>query len=101
VPADHIVCNYAGFRTLDSIVRARKVFGQRRITVVSQRFHNERAIFRAKYAGIDAIGFDAQDVDGVHSYSSYCRDQASKMFTLPDVYVFHTRPKFLGPHVAI
>jgi SanA protein len=66
VPADRIVCDYAGFRTLDSIIRAKKVFGQSRITVVSQRFHNERAIFLAQHHGIDAIGFNAQDVTGVH-----------------------------------
>jgi vancomycin permeability regulator SanA len=101
VPADRIVCDYAGFRTLDSIIRAKKVFGQNRITVVSQRFHNERAIFLAKHQGIDAISFNAPDVTGVHSYPTDCRNQASKMFTLLDVYVFHTKPKFLGPRIAI
>jgi SanA protein len=101
VPAEHIVCDYAGFRTLDSIIRAKKVFGQNRITVVSQRFHNERAIFLAQHQGIDAIGFNAQDVNGFHSYSTDCRNQASKMFTLLDVYVFRTKPKFLGPRIAI
>jgi SanA protein len=101
VPAEHIVCDYAGFRTLDSIIRAKKVFGQNRITVVSQRFHNERAIFLAQHQGIDAIGFNAQDVNGFHSYSTDCRNQASKMFTLLDVYLFRTKPKFLGPRIAI
>ncbi len=101
VPADHIVCDYAGFRTIDSIIRAKKVFGLSRITIISQRFHNERAIFLARHQGIDAIGFDAADVGGIHSYSTYARDQASKMFTLLDVYVFHTKPKFLGPSISI
>jgi SanA protein len=45
VPADHIVCDYAGFRTIDSIIRAKKVFGLTKITVVSQKFHNERPFF--------------------------------------------------------
>lgn len=101
VPANHIFCDYAGFRTLDSIVRANKIFGQTSITIVSQQFHNERAIFLARHHGIDAIGFNAQDVGGVHSYSTYCRDQASKMFTLLDVFVFNSKPKFLGPRIAI
>ncbi len=101
VPAGHIVCDYAGFHTLDSIIRAKKVFGQRRITVVSQRFHNERAIFLARHQGIDAIGFDAQDVSGYQSFLTHCRDQASKMFTLLDVYVLRSRPKFLGPRISI
>jgi len=101
VPADHIVCDYAGFHTLDSIIRAKKVFGQNRITVVSQHFHNERAIFLARHQGIDAIAFDARDVNGYHSFLTHCRDQGSKMFTLLDVYVFSSRPKFLGPRVLI
>lgn len=101
VPADHIFCDYAGFRTVDSIIRARKIFGQTRITIVSQRFHNERALFLARHEGIDAIGFNAQDVSGVHAFSTYCRDQGSKMFALLDVYVFRTKPKFLGPPISI
>lgn len=101
VPADHIFCDYAGFHTIDSVVRANKVFGQTSITIISQRFHNERAIFLARHNGIDAIGFNAQDVGGIHSYSTYCRDQASKMVTLLDVFGFHSKPKFLGPHITI
>jgi len=101
VPADHIVCDYAGFHTLDSIIRAKKVFGQNKITIVSQHFHNERAIFLARHQGIDAIAFDAQDVNGYHSFLTHCRDQGSKMFTLLDVYVLRSRPKFLGPHIQI
>lgn len=101
VPAERIVCDYAGFHTLDSIIRAKKVFGQSRITIISQRFHNERAIFLARHLGMDAIGFDAQDVGGYHSLLTHCRDQASKMFTLLDVYVLRSRPKFLGPHIPV
>ena len=64
VPAAHLYRDYAGFRTLDSVVRAHKVFGQGRFTVISQRFHNERAIYLARAHGLDVIGFDAQDVSG-------------------------------------
>jgi SanA protein len=101
VPANHIFCDYAGFHTVDSIIRANKVFGQTSITIISQRFHNERAIFLARHHGIDAIGFNAQDVGGVHSYSTYCRDQASKMITLLDVFVLNRKPRFLGPRITI
>jgi SanA protein len=48
VPPERIYCDYAGFRTMDSIVRARKIFGQTAITVISQEFHNQRAIFIAR-----------------------------------------------------
>src|SRR5215831_4157585 len=68
IPEDRIVCDYAGFRTLDSVVRAKAVFGQDQVTVISQEFHARRAIFLAQHRGMDAIGFAAQAVD---PYSSF------------------------------
>jgi SanA protein len=50
VPSERVYCDYAGFRTMDSIVRAREIFGQAAITVISQEFHNQRAIFTAQPA---------------------------------------------------
>ena len=101
VPVDRIYCDYAGFRTLDSIVRAREVFGQPRITVISQRFHNERAIFIARRRGVDAIGVNAQDVKGVNSIRTRCREQLARVRTVLDVCVLGTRPRFMGPRVEI
>ncbi|MBQ9310836.1 MAG: YdcF family protein [Bacteroidales bacterium] len=62
IPADVIFLDYAGFRTFDSVVRAREVFGQDSFVVVSQKFHNERAVFIAGKKGTEAIGYNAQDV---------------------------------------
>lgn len=63
VPEAAIFCDYAGFSTLDSVVRARKVFGESRITIISQAFHNQRAIWLAQQYGIDAIGVNAPDLN--------------------------------------
>ena len=63
VPEKSIYLDYAGFRTLDSVVRAKEVFGQTRLTIISQRFHNERAIYLAEKNGNTDIGFNARDVD--------------------------------------
>ena len=57
-----IVLDYAGFRTYDSMVRAKKVFGQDSVTVISQEWHNERAIYIAHHIGLDAIAYNAKDV---------------------------------------
>jgi SanA protein len=59
VAPDRIVCDYAGLTTLDSVVRAKAIFGQAEITIVSQRFHTERAIYLARAYGVDAIGYNA------------------------------------------
>ncbi len=61
IPEEDIQPDYAGFRTLDSVVRAKEVFGQERVTVISQEFHNHRAIFIAKSRGVDAVGYNARD----------------------------------------
>lgn len=55
--------DYAGFRTLDSIIRAKEVFKAEPMMIISQRFHCERALFIAKYHQIDAICFAADDPD--------------------------------------
>jgi SanA protein len=62
VPADAIYRDPSGDRTVDSIVRARQIYGQTRLIIVSQRFHLARALFLALHEGIDAWGFEAQDV---------------------------------------
>lgn len=63
VPASMIYRDGRGFRTWESIVRARKVFGLRRLAIVSQRAHVARAVFIARSLGIRAFGFEAVDED--------------------------------------
>ena len=53
--------DYAGFRTLDSVVRARTVFKKNKITVITQPGHAERAVYIARKNRIDAIGFYADE----------------------------------------
>ncbi|MDH3796471.1 MAG: YdcF family protein, partial [Flavobacteriaceae bacterium] len=56
IPEDKIYMDFAGFRTLDSMVRAKEVFGLTNATVISQEFHNERAIYLAQRHGLHAVG---------------------------------------------
>ena len=101
VPREHLTCDYAGFRTLDSIVRARKVFGLQRLVVVSQRFHVERALYLAAAHGIDAIGFTAGDVAGTSGVRVRLRETAARAAAWLDVSVLNRGPRFLGPPVAV
>ncbi|WP_344984052.1 SanA/YdcF family protein [Deinococcus rubellus] len=95
IPAAHLYRDYAGFRTLDSVVRASKVFGQGRFTVISQRFHNERAIYLARAHGLDVIGFDARDVSGPAGRRVQGREWLARVSALLDVWR-GTQPRFLG-----
>jgi Uncharacterized membrane protein len=101
IPAERIYSDYAGFRTLDSIVRANAVFGQRSFTIVSQGFHNERAIFVARHFGINAIGFNAQDVDAYSGLKTRTRELMARVLCLVDLYLLDKQPKFLGEPVPI
>ena len=96
VPADRIVCDYAGFRTLDTVVRAKKVFGLDSFIVVSQPDHVRRAVFTARGFGCDAYGYAAKDVNGRYSIKTTIREQLAKIAAVADV-VLRRSPKFLGP----
>ena len=95
IPAEKVVCDYAGFRTLDSVVRAREVFGAEKFIVVSQPFHVRRALFLAWGFGCDAYGYAAEDVRGINSIMTLLREQLAKVAALMDV-VIRRQPKFLG-----
>ena len=101
VPEGKIVCDFAGFRTLDSIVRAKEVFGQSRLIVVSQRFHNERAVYLARASGVEAWGLNAKDVPVALSLKTFLREKLACVKAVLDVNVLHTQPKFLGEKVAV
>lgn len=99
VPATRIFRDFAGFRTLDSVVRARKIFDQSSILIVSQKFHNERAVFLAQSHGIDAIAFNAADVP--RSGKMRLRELLSRVKAIADVWILKSKPKFLGPKVSL
>ena len=101
VPDSCITLDYAGFRTFDSMVRCLKVFKQKNITVISQEFHNQRAVFIGNYYEMNVIGFNAKDVPAKYSLKTAIREYFAKLKAVLDLYVFHTEPKFLGEEVKI
>lgn len=101
VPDTVIYLDYAGFRTFDSMIRAKKVFMQDSITVISQHWHNQRAIYVARKQGMDIIGFDAKDAIVRKAYiKNHIREMLAKVKAVVDVY-FGKQPHFLGDPVII
>ncbi len=100
IDSNRIVLDYAGFRTFDSIVRVKEVFSQDSIVVISQAFHNARALYIAQQEGIDAIGFNAQEVDPIYGPRIQIREKFARLKTILDFYI-GTRPHFLGPKVSV
>lgn len=101
IPDSVIYLDYAGFRTLDSVVRAKEIFGQSRFTVISQHFHNERALYFARCYGIDAVAFDAGDVSSRGwRLRMKLRESLARVKAVWDVFI-GKRPHFLGEAVVI
>ncbi|RKR14090.1 SanA protein [Maribacter vaceletii] len=100
IPADKIFLDYAGFRTLDSMVRAKAVFGLDSVTIISQKFHNERAIYIAQKKGLNAIGFNAKDIEGKSGLKVHLREYFARVKVFLDL-LFNTQPKFFGDKISI
>jgi SanA protein len=98
VPPAAITRDYAGLRTLDSIVRARDVFGLNKFTIISQEYHNYRALFIARHAGLDAVAFCARDVESSEfRLRNFVREVGARIMAVLDLYILRTRPRFPGP----
>jgi SanA protein len=95
-----IYLDYAGFRTFDSIKRLKEIFGQDSVTIISQQFHNERAIYIAQREGITAIGFNAADVGIKQGLKTQAREKLARIKVFID-YWFGTKPKYLGHRIVI
>ena len=96
IPEDVLTLDYTGFSTLDSVLRAKHIFGQHRLLVVSQSFHCKRAIYIARRHRIDAYGFPARDVIGPVSQKTHSREYLARVKALLDVEVLNSQPRFLG-----
>ena len=101
IPADRIVCDFAGLRTLDSVVRAKEIFGADSILCISQRFQNERAIYLANANGIAAYGFAARDVESHDAFKTRFREVGARVKMWLDVNFLNTRPRHLGNKVVM
>ncbi len=101
VPESATTLDYAGFRTLDSFARAKKVFGVSRLTIVTDDFHAARAVLLARHYGIDAQVYCSEGLPLRSSLKTRLREIAARGKALLDLYVLRTEPRVLGPRVAL
>lgn len=100
IPDSNIVLDYAGFRTLDSVVRAKKVFKTKQLTVISQKFHNQRAIYIGKNKDMKMIGFNAKDISIRAGFKTQIREKLARVKMMLDL-ITNKEPKFLGDEIEI
>ncbi|MDW6003801.1 SanA/YdcF family protein [Vibrio mangrovi] len=101
IPEQDIALDYAGFRTLDSIIRARKIFDTNHFLIITQRFHCERALFIANYHNIDAACFAVPGPTHGTDMKIRVREFFARARAMLDLFIFDAKPKFLGPKEPI
>ncbi len=101
VPDSVITLDYAGLRTLDSVIRSKEIFGQDHITIITQPFHSYRALFICHYYDIDAVAPVAEEPHQPPSVKVYVREYFARAKAILDLYVLKTAPRHLGEKVPI
>ncbi len=100
VDEEALILDRGGVRTFDSVIRARVTYEVEDPIVVSQEFHNRRALYIAQHYGIDAIGFNARDVAPDQGLRTKTREAFARVKTLLDLWVLGTRPADLAESEA-
>ncbi|WP_462249819.1 SanA/YdcF family protein [Ekhidna sp.] len=100
IPEKDVSLDFAGLRTLDSVVRCSEVFGQKKVTIVTQEFHCYRSLFIANYLGMEAIAVSADD-GGPIGNALAIREVLARTIAVLDLYVFQRKPKFLGEKIEL
>ena len=101
IPAHKIQEDFAGFRTLDSILRAEIVFEQTSYTIISQPFHNERALFIANYHNHNSIAFNARQVNHRYGLKTQLREYLARVKAVLDLYILNKEAKFYGKTIKL
>jgi SanA protein len=102
VPSEYIQLDYAGFRTLDSIVRAKAIFDLEDYIIVSQPFHLERAIYIAHAKKQKVLGFVAKDfANTIWAERMKRRELLARVKAVLDINIFGVEPKFYGKKVKV
>jgi SanA protein len=100
IPSEKITLDYAGFDTYDSVLRAKMIFGQDTFIVVSQKFHNQRAVYIARRNGIHAFGYNARDVNKMNGLKTKIREFFACVKAYVEVKV-NVNPTYLGEKIQI
>lgn len=99
IPESRIYLDYAGFRTFDSVLRAKEIFGQDSLIIISQSFHAKRASYIASKNDIFTRILAARDPK--ISFKTRMREYPARLLMYLDLYIFNTKPKFGGDKITI
>ncbi len=84
IPADKILLDYTGFSTIESMRHAKKYDSH--ITVISQKFHNERAIYLGETIGLKVIGYNAKNETAYRGFLTALRERFARVKLFIDIW---------------
>ena len=95
VPQSAITLDYAGLRTLDSIVRCEQIFGQTSFIIITQEFHLYRALFIANYYGLNSYGFFLKSSQLSVPIKVRIRELVARVLAVLDLYLWNKKPEIM------
>jgi len=96
VPEYSMTLDTAGFRTFDSVVRLKQVFGVTSCTIISEKYHVHRAVFISRHHDLNAIAYAADDVPFFYGIRSRSREILARVKAVLDLYLLETKPVSAG-----
>jgi len=96
VPAQAITMDFAGFRTFDSVARAKLVFGLDHFTIITQDYHAYRALFIGKKLGMHPVAYAPAGEASGPAFRPYLREVLARVWAIFDLFLFGTEPRFIG-----
>ncbi len=91
IPDYFIYEDFFGISTIHSVLRVYKIFNQKKFTIISQKFHNERAIFIGNCLGLDIIGFNAKNIP--FDWKIQIREIFARIKAILDIFLFFFKQK--------
>jgi SanA protein len=97
IPEHRIIQDYGGRRTLDSVIRGNLIFDLTQFTIISQEFHNERAVFIANNHNLNVVGFNAKPVlyNTILSLNNRLREYLARVKAVFDI-LLNIQPEIGG-----
>ena len=94
VPERAIILDGKGYRTINSVINANKLYGLKSFTIISQEFHNERAIYQAEHLGLDVENiqaYNAKDPKSRRAYLTTIREYFARVKMFMDLITYNDK----------
>ena len=93
IPTNDIIMDGKGYRTINSVINANKIYGLKRFTIISQKFHNERAIYQVEHLGLNVENvqaYNAKNPNSKRALITYAREYLARVKMFWDLFTLKT-----------